>query len=229
MNVSKNTIVILFAFIVSLLLLRQMNIGSCLSIENLQSNSASLLAYVQQHYLVAALIYLMVYAALIACALPVVAPMTILGGYLFGVINGVIFACIGASCGAVVYFLLVRYLFAHTVQEKYAVQLHHFHDRMTKYGASYLISLQLLTIIPYFVINTLAALADVSLLTFIWTTILGGLPLHTIYAYAGRELATLHHFGDILKPSIIVLLILMAIVAALPVVIRFIRERYGRK
>jgi uncharacterized membrane protein YdjX (TVP38/TMEM64 family) len=151
--------------------------------------------------------------------------MTILGGYLFGIVHGVLYAVFGASAGATIYFLLVRYVFAHTLRESFALQLSIFHEKMNRYGASYLISLQLLTIIPYFVINTLAALADVPLVTFIWTTVLGGLPLHVIYAVAGRELGSLTSIRDILKPSIIVLLLVMACMALLPMIIRYLRVK----
>lgn len=205
------------------LLTHRLHLGSYFALDHLQAQSASLLNAVQDHYFFSVIVYLVVYAGLIACALPVVAPMTILGGYLFGIVHGVIYAAIGASAGATIYFLLVRYVFARTVQEGFAPQLSAFHEKMNRYGASYLISLQLLTIIPYFVINTLAALADVPLVTFIWTTVLGGFPLHVIYAVAGQELGTLTSIRDILKPSIIVLLLMMACMALLPMVIQYIR------
>jgi len=208
---------------VAVLLMHRLHLGSYFALEHLQAQSTSLLSAVHEHYFFSVIVYLMVYAGLITCALPIVAPMTILGGYLFGIVHGVIYAVIGASAGATIYFLLVRYVFAYTVRESFAPQLSTFREKMNRYGASYLISLQLLTIIPYFVINTLAALAAVPLATFIWTTVLGGLPLHVIYAVAGRELGTLTSIRDILKPSIIVLLLMMACIALLPMVVRYIR------
>lgn len=225
-RISADGLVILCILIcVVALLMYRLQITHYFALSNLQSQSASLLEAVNTHYLFSVFAYLGVYAALIACALPLVAPMTILGGFLFGVLYGVIYAVIGASTGAVIYFLMVRYVFAHTIRESFAPQLGAFHEKMNRYGASYLISLQLLTIIPYFVINTLAALADVPLVTFIWTTVLGGLPLHVIYAVAGQELGTLTSIRDILKPSIIVLLLLMAGIALLPMLIRYIRAK----
>lgn len=221
---NKNLLVTTVALSVFILLIYRLRFGEYFSLDHLQSQSALLLNQVHAHYTGSVIIYMGIYAALIACALPVVAPMTILGGYLFGILYGVIYAVIGASAGAVIYFLLVRYVFAHTVRESFTLQLDKFHEKMNRYGASYLISLQLLTIIPYFVINTLAALANVPLITFIWTTILGGLPLHVIYAVAGQELASLTSIRDILKPSIIVLLLVMALIALLPMIIRLARS-----
>lgn len=224
----KRSILLLVVFGALILLIRYFNVQDYLSVSYLQSQSASLAGMVSRHYHLSVVVYLGVYAFLIACALPVVAPLTMLGGYLFGVFYGVLYAVVGASAGAMVYFLMIRYIFAHTLRARYVHQLASFQEKMNRYGASYLISLQLLTIIPYFVINTLAALANIPLATFLWTTVLGGLPLHAIYATAGRELATLNSVRDILKPSIIVLLLVMALVAALPVIIRSIQHRRHR-
>lgn len=221
----KKSVVLLVALGVILLLMRRLQVGDYLSIAQLQEKSEMLLAAVHAHYACAVIVYILVYAGLIACALPAVAPMTILGGYLFGVVAGVIYAVIGASTGATVYFLLVRSIFAHTIRHSFEERVATFQSKMNRYGASYLISLQLLTIVPYFVINTLAALAEVPLITFVWTTVIGGIPLHIIYAMAGRELATLTSIRDILKPSIIVLLLLMAFMALLPMIIRFVQAR----
>lgn len=224
----KKPILLLIIFGAIILLMHYFRVLDYLTISHLQEQSVALAGIVEEHYLFSVVMYSGVYAFLVACALPVVAPLTMLGGYLFGVFHGVIYAAVGASAGATIYFLVIRYIFAHTVRARFAHQLASFHEKMNQYGASYLISLQLLTIIPYFVINTLAALANVPLITFIWTTVLGGLPLHAIYATAGRELATLRSVRDILKPSIIVLLLVMALVAALPVIIRSIQHRRHR-
>lgn len=222
----KKPIMVLIAFVFLVLFVRFLGVGNYLTIAYLQAKSTALANFVAGHYLLSVLIYLIVYAALIACALPVVAPLTMLGGYLFGVVEGLFYAVLAASTGATIYFLLIRYVFAHTVHERFARQQDNFRDKMNQYGSSYLVSLQLLTVIPYFVISTLAALAEVPLVTFIWTTVVGALPLHAIYAYTGRELATLSSFRDILKPSIIVLLLVMAFLAALPMLIRLIRHYY---
>lgn len=227
----SNKKIIIFSLILCaiLLIIWRGHIRDQLTLASLREQSAYFLEQVHRHYLFSVLIYMAIYTALIALALPVVAPLTILGGYLFGALYGTLYGVISASTGALIYFLVIRYLFAHTVKERYSQQLAVFHDKMTRYGASYLISLQLLTIIPYFVINTLAALADVPLVTFAWTTVVGGIPLQAIYAFAGRELATLHSIRDILKPTILVILIVMAILAALPVVLRWIQERRHRE
>lgn len=222
---SKTKFLVLIVLAVLFFLFVRSYMSDYLCLARLQASSASFLAQVEKHYLLSVFLYMLIYTFFIALALPAVAPLTILGGYLFGALPAAAYAVASASLGATIYFLLVRYLFAQTVKAKYEQQLAVFHEKINRYGASYLISLQLLTVIPYFVINTLAALANVPLFTFIWTTIVGGIPLQLIYAIAGRELATLSSIKDILKPSILVLLILMAVVALLPMIMRFLREK----
>jgi uncharacterized membrane protein YdjX (TVP38/TMEM64 family) len=75
----------------------------------------------------------------------------------------------------------------------------------------------------------LAALADVPLFTFMWTTAVGSLPFLLIYAFAGRQLGTITSMSELFKPHIILLLLLLALLALLPMVIRKIRNRWKKK
>ena len=137
------------------------DIGQYFTLERLQADSAYLKQLVKHNYLFAILIYIVVFTVIIATALPVVAPLTMLGGFLFGVFPGVAAASLGATLGASSSFLIVRYLMRNTIQQRYQRQLEGFKNKIKEYGFSYLLTLQLVGVIPYFVINTLAALADV--------------------------------------------------------------------
>ena len=95
---------------------------------------------------------------------------------------------------------------------------------MKTYGYTYLITLQLLTIVPYFVINTLAALAGVPFVTFMFTTAVGSFPVLVIYAFAGKQLYKIQSWKDILSKEMLLLLLLLAGFALLPLIIRKLRS-----
>jgi len=57
---------------------------------------------------------------------------------------------------------------------------------MKKHGGHlYLLTLRLMPVFPFFLINILTGLINIPLRTFIWTTSLGIIPGSLVYAFAG--------------------------------------------
>ena len=95
---------------------------------------------------------------------------------------------------------------------------------MRKYGANYLLMVHYASVIPFFFINTLAAISDVGWWTFLWTTVIGFIPLAIIYSFAGRELGSIKSVQDIMSPTIIGVFILLLLLAFLPIVIKHYKD-----
>lgn len=219
------TVLIILSIIGFIALIYYLGIDNYISLEHVQKQSASIKHAVAQDYMASVIYFLTLYVVLITCALPVVGPLTILGGYLFGLLPGFLYSLTAACVGSLISFLCIRYLLSSLVRNRYKVKLERFNQKIKTYGFTYLLTLQLLTVFPYVVINTLAALTDVPLIAFIWTTIVGSAPLIFIYALAGRQLGTLQSLGDILSPSMLLLLILLAGLALVPMIFkRFTRD-----
>ncbi len=169
-------------------------------------------------------IYLILYITCITCMVPSVAPLTMMGGYLFGTVLGTFYALLASTLGSLCAFLILRYFLYDSIQERYGHRLGRFNSYLKKYGvAYYLITLQFLTIIPFVVINSLAVLANVPLVTVIWTTIVGSFPVVLLYAIAGKQLGSITSAHDMFSPSIIITFILLIILALLPIIVRKIR------
>lgn len=195
------------------------------SLSSLQANRAYLEEMVQRNYLHAVLIFMAIYAAVISLGMPGVPPLTMIGGFLFGFLPAVVYATISATIGTTISFLLIKYVLANVIRGKYAQKLDRFNEKIASHGAaSYLLTMQLMGIIPYFVINVLAALANVSTVTFMWTTLVGSVPILFVYAFAGRQLGMVESVGDIFSPSIIALLAVLVLVAMMPLFLRFSRR-----
>ncbi len=207
-----------------ILLLRYLGAGQYFSLEKLKQNSDYFKELVASYYGLSVMIYIAVYTVVISCAIPAFAPLTIVGGFLFGILPAVLYSAISATLGSVVYFLLARYVLTNTVRRKYGYRLAKFNDRLKSHGvASYLLMVQFLTVVPYFIINTLSALADVPLWTFLWTTFIGSMPLLFVYAYSGRQLSTIGSVRDIFSPQIILMFIILILFAFLPMIIKRLR------
>lgn len=195
------------------------------SLSSLQANRAYLEEIVKRNYLQAIMLFMAVYAAVISLGMPGVPPLTMIGGFLFGFFPAVIYATISATIGTTISFLLIRYVLGNIIRGKYAQKLERFNEKIASHGAaSYLLTMQLMGVIPYFVINVLAALTNVSTVTFMWTTCVGSIPIFCIYAFAGRQLGMVESVGDIFSPSIIALLVILVLVAMMPLFLKFSRR-----
>ena len=193
------------------------------TLASLQANRMYLEQTVQENYLKAVLLFISIYTAVIAVAIPGVPPLTLIGGFLFGFVPGVIYAAFGAAIGTTISFLLIRYVLSNLIKGKYAAKLQKFNEKIAQQGAAtYLLTLQLVGIIPYFIINTLAALADVSTFTFFWTTLIGSLPTLCVYTFAGQQLYSLESVSDVFSTKIIMIFVLLALISLLfPRVVKF--------
>jgi len=192
----------------------------------LQENRAYLELAVKRNYWQSVIKFILIYTAVIALLIPGVPPLTLIGGFLFGFLPSVLYSAIAAAGGATISFLLIRYVLSNIIRGKYAQKLERVNEKISSQGAAtYLLTMQLLGVVPYFIINTLAALAHVPAFTFFWTTFVGSLPVLFVYSFAGRQLASIESVGDIFSPSIIALFVLLALVGVvLPWLVKSFRK-----
>lgn len=168
--------------------------------------SSVALGYKQSDYLVSVCAYIALFVLLAACFIPVTVVMTILGGYLFGGFYGGMYAAVGATLGGTVVFLLVRYFFRDRVKTKYAQQLERF-NRNFNSGAWYLLCLHVSPVTPTFAINLFVGLTDITVMTYMWTALVGMLPGSLIYAYAGEKLHHIKRLSTIMTPCAFMVLL----------------------
>jgi len=219
MTVPGKKILLVILLLLSILLIRMSGLQRELTFERLQLHRESLRAVVHERYLAANALYLAVYIVVAALSIPGAAIMTIAGGYLFG-LPAIISVDLGATLGASLAFLLSRYLAGDWVRNRYGDRFPRFHEELLRRGHNYLLSLRLIPVIPFFLINILSGLAPIRFRTFLWTTALGILPGSLIYVYAGTQLASLRSPADILSPGMALSLGLLAMLSLLPVFLR---------
>jgi len=209
--------VILIAAVIGL---RYSGIVNYVSLESMQEKRLQLMQFVQGHYIRSVLIFIALYALVVISALPLPALFTLTGGFLFGTIPGTLFANIGATSGAIIFFLIIRHSLGASIQARYKDQLANFNERVKKYGISYLIAIRFIAFIPFFIQNTLIGLTNVSLATFVWTTSVGILPGAFVYAYAGQQLATIDSIADVFSGYVLIAFILLALLGIVPILVQ---------
>ncbi len=227
MNLLRNVRVwIGILFIGFIIALRYSGVGDYVSVESVQNQREQLVALVQSRYWLSVLTYIGLYIAIVVSALPLAALCTVVGGFLFGILPSVIYTNIGATIGATIFFLLVRYAFGSSIQTHYQDRLAWFNEQMDRYGVSYLIAIHFVAVIPFFIMNLLIGLTRISLWTFIWTTSIGVLPGTFVYAFAGSQLATINTLQDIFSLNILLAFGLLLLLALVPIAVQHYR-RWG--
>lgn len=208
MKKDRTKVIVFILLIAAVLLLRFTVFGEYVSLSKLKENSGVLWKYVGAHYFRAAAIFIALYLST-AFFIPGTLVLTIAGGFLFGALPGTLYATIGALTGASLAFFASRYLAGGWVQERYRYHLLWLNEELRKNGPLYLISLRVIPVAPFFLVNFLAGLTGTRYRTFLWTTFAGMLPGSVAYSYAGQQLRTLSSLEDILSPGFIAALILM--------------------
>lgn len=220
MKLYKNFLVGIAVFFCVVLGMYCISNSTYFSLENIQKKAAILQEYARTEYVWSVIIFLSVGIVLVALTLPVTGPLGVIAGFLFNIFLAVAYTMASVVTGAMISFLAIRYVMRHMISDRYKEQLCSFKNKFHTYGYTYLITLQLLTVVPYFIINTLAALADVSFFTFVWTTAVGTLPVVVIYAIAGRQLYMIKSWHDIMSVNMLLLLLMLALLALLPMIVK---------
>jgi len=178
--------------------------------------------YYQQNTLLTLLIFFVVYVVMAALSLPGAAILTVLAGTLFGLVTGVIVVSFASTLGATLAFLVARYLFRDTLQERYADKLQQINDGVEKEGPLYLFAMRLVPLFPFFLVNILMGFTKLKTITFAWVSQIGMLAGTAVFVYAGTQLAEIDSLSSILSPG---LLIAFALLGIFPVIAKKIMNK----
>jgi pyruvate/2-oxoglutarate dehydrogenase complex dihydrolipoamide dehydrogenase (E3) component/uncharacterized membrane protein YdjX (TVP38/TMEM64 family) len=170
--------------------------------------------------------YFAAYVLMAALSLPGAAVLTIAGGAIFGLVTGTVVVSFASTVGATCAFLAGRFLFRDAVQRRFGERLERINDGVERDGAYFLLSLRLVPVIPFFVINLAAALTPLRTWTYYWISQLGMLPATVVYVNAGTQLAQVSTPGGILSPSLLGAFALLAVLPSLArVIVVWLRRR----
>ncbi len=150
-----------------------------------------------------AAVYFLCYLILSALSLPGAALLTLAAGALFGVVWGTLIVSFASSLGALLAFLISRYLLRDLVRLRFGDRLKAVNAGISRDGAFYLFTLRLVPIVPFFLINLLMGLTPMRARTFYWVSQLGMLAGTVVYVNAGTQLARINHLTGLLSPGLL--------------------------
>jgi len=197
-----------------------------LSFEVLKVHRVDLLEFKQSNVLLLGVGFVIFYAAIVAFSLPGAAVASVMGGFLFGLPFGTFLNTLAASTGATALFIAVRWGvgdFMLRRLDRHQGRSEKIIHRLRSNELSVLLSLRLIPVVPFFVINLLAAIVGMKLRNFIIGTVFGILPGAVVFTWIGVGVGEVFDRGAepdlslIWAPNTIIPLVGLGILSILPI------------
>jgi len=170
---------------------------------------------------------------IVAFSLPGAAVASITGGFLFAIFPGTAYNVLAATMGATLIFLAARW----GLGEKLAARMDAGEGMVRKIKAgidenqwSMLFLIRLVPAVPFFVANLVPALVGVPLHRFVISTMLGIIPGAIVYTAIGSGLGEVFARGEtpdpgvIFEPHILLPILGLCLLAAMPMVLKFLNK-----
>ena len=202
------------------------DLGSTLSLDTLKSRQSELASFVEREPLIAAGGFFLIYVAATALSLPGAVVMTLAAGAIFGLLLGTLIVSFASMAGASLAFLSSRYLFRDWVRKRFGKRIETMDRGLAKDGAFYLLTLRLIPVFPFFLINLAMGLTVMRLATFAFVSQIGMFAGTLVFVNAGTQLAAIESTGDILSPGLIGSLVLLGL---FPLVAKALLDGWKRR
>ena len=196
--------------------------GAYLSFDFLKSQHAHFLKCVSERPISSAFGYAGIVVSATALSFPGVVVLALAGGALFGLGEGIFLVSCSSTLGASLAFLSSRYFLKARVEERFSEQMKAVNRGVSRDGALYLFNLRLVPVVPFWLINLLMGLTQMSVFKFAWVTQLGTLIVTVLLVNAGTKLAQIQNLSGLFSTQ---LLVSLGFMAALPLLTRQILSR----
>lgn len=212
--------------------------GKYLTLDALRQHEGELRAFVAANLVVALLVFIGVYAAATAVSLPGALILTLTGGFLFGPWIGGSATVVGATIGAILVFLIVRTSLGASLRERAEAsggRLKAVIDGVAAGAFGYILTLRLIPVAPFWLVNVAAALANAPLRAYALATFIGIMPATFIYSWIGSGIGKVldaggkPDLGIIFQPYVFGPLLALGLLSLGTTIFQRLRARKGAK
>ena len=207
------------------------DLGQWLTLERLKASRDTLASLYATGPLQTSLTFFAVYVLAAALSVPGAVILTLAAGAMFGWALGLLLVSFASSLGALLAFWVSRYLLRDVIEQRLGKWLEPINQGLAKDGTFYLLTLRLVPVFPFWLINLLMGLTTLGARKFYVVSQIGMLAGTAVYVNAGTQLATIESAGDVLSPALLgslVLLGLFPLVAKFMVAALKARKVYAR-
>ncbi len=199
------------AAVAALLLYRHFELGQLLTLDNLKASRDALVGRYQAQPLMTAWGFFGIYVLATALSIPGAVVLTLAAGAIFGLGMGLLEVSFASSVGALLAFLAARYLLRDMVQARFGQRLAPLNDGLKRDGVWYLLTLRLVPLFPFWLINLLMGLTSMPALRFYLVSQIGMLAGTAVYVNAGTQLAAINAPGDVFSAGLLGSFVLLGV------------------
>ena len=208
---SKLKILTFFFIVLLFVVIFKTNLISYLDIEFILSKKDRIFLFYERYPLQFIFSYFCFYVFCAAFSIPGAAILTLVSGFIFGFAIGSLVVSLGSTIGAVFAFLISRFLLKDFIQKKFIKQLNKVNAGLKQNGVFYLLSLRLIPLIPFVLLNVLMGVTSISIKQYTIGSFLGMLPAAFVFVNAGSQLSYVTDVRQIFSLKIILSFLLLAL------------------
>ena len=218
---------VVLLIVVGIVVVTYSQFGDTLSLQNLAQKESQLRAFQQVHPVLVYGVAFLIYVTVTGLSLPGAAVLTLVFGWYFGLVRGIVLVSFASTAGATLAFLLSRYLFRDSIQNRFGERLASFNQAWEKEGPFFLFTMRLIPAVPFFVINAVMGLTPIRTGTFWWVSQVGMLAGTVVYVYAGSSVPDLQTLSDqglgaVFTPSQLTqIVVAFSILGIFPLIVRY--------
>lgn len=202
------------------------DVGSYLTLNSLKQNQQYLNLQLVENPLLVSFIFGLVYVLVTALSFPGATVLTLAAGAIFGLYYGTLIASIASTIGATLSFLVARYLFRSSIENRFRERMILINQGLEKEGSFYLLTLRLIPIFPFFLVNLVMGLTKISVWRFFVISQIGMLLGTIVFVNAGTELSKIDSLKGILSPALLISFSFLGIIPLISKwIIGYVRSR----
>lgn len=206
-----------------------------LTYATLKKYHLQLASYVNEHFIMALLVFCLSYILIVASSMPGTIFLTLLSGFLFSGILGTALVAISATVGATILMVAIKLALGELITKKIGAKVKNMEKNFKENAFFYVLSMRFFPMVPFFLISIAAGIFDMEVIPFFIATLIGIIPGTFIYVNIGANLSmAFNQPGDtfsissVITPSIIIAFSLLAILSLLPLIIRKNRNKRAK-
>jgi len=203
-----------------------LDLGRYVSLAFVKESQASFAARYAERPVLLALGFFAAYVAVTALSLPGAAIMTLAAGASFGLVMGTVLVSFASTLGATLAMLAARYLLRDSIQARFGRRLEEINKGIEKEGAFYLLTLRLIPLIPFFMLNLMMGLTRIRTWTYFWVSQLGMFAGTVVYVNAGTQIAKIDSLQSVASPALLGSFVLLGL---LPLIVNKVLQFFKRR
>ena len=179
------------------------DLGRLLTLDQLKTSRDALVGAYQSQPGFTLLAFFGTYVLATALSIPGALVLTLAAGAMFGLGVGLVVVSFASSLGALLAFLVSRYLLRDRLQARFGKKLAPINDGVQQDGTFYLLTLRLVPVFPFWLVNLLMGLTPIGAGRFYLVSQIGMLAGTVVYVNAGTQLGAITSPRDILSPALL--------------------------